>query len=209
MTTVTITAVMISVSTSSPKRTEPRLCRRSTSRLWARCSVVRCSEARRWRSSVISLTNARSHSARLWRIFIALTPLRLRGFGALVHGHEAEEVLGDLARTGRALDLPIHVGFERVPPDRTSDGEAHEAVHGGRLSQPVVDLGVVRAASEDHAHDAVAAADAGLFGEHLAVGALVHALDLPDVRLDARVLDLGDGAAHQLGTQLGVIAVAV
>ena len=47
MTTVTITAVRISVSTSSAKRNEPRLWRRWTSRLSARCSAVRRSEARR------------------------------------------------------------------------------------------------------------------------------------------------------------------
>ena len=55
----------------------------------------------------------------------------------------------------------------------------------------------------------VAAAGAGLGDEHLAVGALVDALDLPDVDLDAGVLDLGDRAAHQLGAQLGVVAVGV
>ena len=48
-----------------------------------------------------------------------------------------------------------------------------------------------------------------LRGEHLAVGALVDTLDLPDVDLDAGVLDLGDGAAHQLGAQLGVVALDV
>ena len=75
--------------------------------------------------------------------------------------------------------------------------------------QPVVDLGVVGAAAEHDADDAVAAAGARLRDEHLAVGALVDALDLPDVDLDAGVLDLGDRAAHQLGAQLGVVAVGV
>ena len=78
---------------------------------------------------------------------------------------------------------------------------------GRGLGQPVVDLGVVGAAAEHHALDVVAAAAAGLGDEHLAVGALFDALDLPDVDVDAGVLDLGDRAAHQLGAQLGVVAV--
>ena len=60
-----------------------------------------------------------------------------------------------------------------------------------------------------HADDAVAAAGAGLGDEHLAVRALVDALDLPDVDLDAEVLDVGDRAAHQLRAKLGVVAVGV
>ena len=73
----------------------------------------------------------------------------------------------------------------------------------------MVDLRVVGAAAEHHADDAVAPARAGLGDEHLAVRALVDALDLPDVDLDAGVLDLGDRAPHQLGAQLGVVAVGV
>ena len=73
----------------------------------------------------------------------------------------------------------------------------------------MVDLRVVRAAAEHHAHDALAPARAGLRDEHLAVRALVDALDLPHVHLDPRVLDLGDRAAHQLGAQLRVVALAL
>src|SRR5664280_3626286 len=212
MTAVTITAVVISVSTSSAKRTEPRLWRFSTSRLSVRCWAVRRSEARRWRSSDISVTKARSHSARLWRIFMALTRGRLGAgwrFGALVDGHEAEVVLGDLARPGGALDLPVHVGLQRVPPNGAPDGEADISVNRRGGVQPGIDLGVVGATAEHHAGDALTAARTCLGDQHLAVGALVHALDLPDVGLDARVLDLGDRAAHQLGAQLGVIALGV
>ena len=46
--------------------------------------------------------------------------------------------------------------------------------------------------AEHDAADAVAPAGAGLLGDHLAVLAAVDALDLPDVGLDARVLELGD-----------------
>ena len=81
---------------------------------------------------------------------------------------------------------------------------------GAAWVQPVVDLLVVGAAAEQHADHALAAlAGAGLLGEHLGVRALVDALDLPDVHLDAGVLDLLDRAPHQLGAQLGVVAVGV
>src|SRR5580658_26845 len=117
----------------------------------ARCSVVRRSESRLTRSSEASLTNARSHSARLWRIFTTGSSRqgRLGGdgrLGALVDGDEAQVALGDLAGAGGSLDLAVDVGLERVPPDRAADREADEAVdrRGGR--QPLVDLGVVGAA---------------------------------------------------------------
>ena len=105
----------------------PRVCA-------SRRSVVRRSESRRRRSSEISLTNARSQSARLWRIFMAggSDPGRDGGLalGALVDRDEAQVVLGDLAGAGGALDLAVDVGLERVPPDRAPDGESDEAVDG-------------------------------------------------------------------------------
>src|SRR4029079_14963322 len=90
-----------------------------------------------------------------------------------------------------------------------ADREADEPLDGGGRLQPLVDLVVVGAAAEDDAHDALAPALARLPAEHLAIRALVDALDLPDVDLDPGVLDLGDRATHQLRTQLGVVAVAV
>ena len=45
--------------------------------------------------------------------------------------------------------------------------------------------------------------------QHLGVRLRVDALDLPDVDLDAEVLDLLDRAPHQLRAQLGVVAVGV
>src|SRR5271154_1112606 len=80
--------------------------------------------------------------------------------GELIDPDEAQVVLGDLARARGPLDLAIHVGLQRVPPDRASDREPDEAVDGSRLCEPVVDLGVVGPAAEDHAGDAVAPARA-------------------------------------------------
>ena len=74
----------------------------------------------------------------------------------------------------------------------------------------MVDLLVGRAAAQQHGGDALAAlAGAGLLDQHLRVLLRVDALDLPDVDLDAEVLDLLDRAPHQLRAQLGVVAVGV
>src|SRR5438445_8379258 len=106
--------------------------------------------------------------------------MRRRGgpLGALVYLHEAQVVLGDRARARGALDLAVDVGLERIPPDRAPNREPDETVDGCRLREPMVDLGVVRAAPQDNAHDAVAAAGARLGDEHFAVRARIDPLDL-------------------------------
>src|SRR4029079_18698416 len=94
--------------------------------------------------------------------------------------------------------------------DRAADREADEALDGRGGAQPLVDLLVARAAAEEDADDALApGALPCLAGEHLRVGALVDALDLPDVDLDAEVLRLLDRAAHELRPQLRVVALLV
>src|SRR3954464_4393854 len=132
------------------------------------------------------------------------------GLGLLVHAYEAQVLVGDLLRGVAALDRSVEESLQRVPPDRAADREADVALHRRAGAQPLVDLVVAGAAAEHHADDVLAPpAAARLPGEHLAVGALVHALDLPDVHLDAELLDLLDRAPHQLRTQLGVVAVRV
>src|SRR5829696_5640582 len=107
-----------------------------------------------------------------------------RALGVLLDLHEAQVVVRDLLRRGLALERSVEVALEGVPPDRAADREADVALDGRAGAQPVVDLVVARAAPEHHAHDVLAAvARARLLGEHLAVGLLVHALDLPDVDL--------------------------
>src|SRR3954454_24113825 len=132
-----------------------------------------------------------------------------RGLSLLVDPHETQVVLADLTGCVLALDGAIEEALQRAAPNAAPDREAHEALHRSGLGQPVVHLLVAGAAAEQHAHHAVAAAYPGLLGQHLRVRALVHALDLPDVHLDAEVLDVLDRAAHQLGSQLGVVAVLV
>src|SRR3954469_19831436 len=113
------------------------------------------------------------------------------GLGLLVHAHAAQVLVGDLLRGVAALDRSVEESLQRVPPDRAADREADVALHRRAGAQPLVDLVVAGAAAEHHAHDLFAAVPGtGLLGEHLAVGLLVDALDLPDVDLDPEVLDL-------------------
>src|SRR5919109_4325752 len=105
-----------------------------------------------------------------------------------VHLYEAEVLLGDLGGRVLALEVPVEEALQRVPPDSAADGEARVTLHGRALTQPVVDLVVVRPTAEDHADHAVAAAAAAGLGDPLAVLLGVDPLDLPDVHLDAGVL---------------------
>src|SRR5215208_2230150 len=136
-----------------------------------------------------------------------------RGYGLLgllVDLHEAQVVVRDLLRRSVALERAVEVALERVPPDRAADREPDVAVHRGARAQPAINLLVARPTPEHHADDLVATlAGTRLLGEHLAVRLLVHALDLPDVDLDAELLAVLDRAPHQLGPQLGVVAVGV
>src|SRR6201999_2497431 len=116
----------------------------------------------------------------------------------------------DLRGGGGAIEVLGEEALERVPPDRAPDREADEALDARRRLKPLLDLRGRGSATQQHASDArTAGAGAGLLGEHLGVGTLVDALDLPDVDLAAEVLGVLDRSAHQLGPELGVIAVGV
>src|SRR3954452_19860258 len=133
-----------------------------------------------------------------------------RGLLLLVHADEAQVVVGDLLRRRLAVQRAVEEALQGVPPDRAADREADEALDRRGRPKPLVDLLVARAAPQQDADDALAPGTlAGLLGEHLGVGALVDALDLPDVDLDAVILDVLDRAPHELGPQLGVVAVVV
>src|SRR3954447_10118078 len=130
-------------------------------------------------------------TGRLPALRAAVPRHRLRGDGCLsllVHADEVQVVVRDLRGRLLALEPFLEESLQRVPPDRASDGEAHEALHRRCLAQPVLDLLRGGASPEQHAYDAVAAAGAALASERLGVRLLVDALDLPDVGLDARVL---------------------
>src|SRR5690349_16067398 len=77
---------------------------------------------------------------------------------------------------------------QRLPEHGAAHGETDEARHGGRGRQPLMHLIVVLAAAEDDAADLVA--PAAPRGRHhlLAILAPVEPFDLPEIRLDARIL---------------------
>src|SRR5205807_7915700 len=120
---------------------------------------------------------------------IGATARRVRGHAAparapsgdllvLVDLDEMQVVVGDLRRRGLAVKLLVQEALERVPPDRTADGEADEALHRRRRPQPLLHLVGGGAASQQDAGDALATlAGASLLGQHRSVGLLIDALD--------------------------------
>src|SRR5439155_4263692 len=127
----------------------------------------------------------------------------------LVNVDEAAVVRRD-GLPGPAAVEPGGVGgvrLDRLREDRAPDREADVAVEPGRRAQPLVHLRVRRTAAEDDARDAIAALAAAELGDLATRLPVVEALDLPDVRLDAAVLQLQDRLQHQLWAQLGVVAI--
>src|SRR4029079_11329731 len=181
-----------------PRKALPRESPASTT--WAG-RYGRAATVRTRRCTVVTEARVRRARARLGHALSAR--------GLLVCLPEPQVVLGDLLGGALALQRVVEERLQRVPPDRAPDREAHVAVHGRARPQPLVDLVGRRAAAEHHATHAAAPAGAGLGHDALALTAVVHALDLPDVDLDVRLLEGGDGADHQPGAELGVEAVAV
>src|SRR5262249_50857673 len=102
----------------------------------------------------------------------------------------------DLRTRGLARRTAVAPADERVPERRPSDRESDEAGDAGGRRQPRLDLRLVLAPPEHDATDAGAAGSPGRRDHGLAVLRTVEALDLPDVRLDARVLQLVDRVDH-------------
>src|SRR5581483_1849512 len=98
-----------------------------------------------------------------------------------------------------------HVRLERIPPDRSPDREADVTGDATTHAKPVIDLLVGRGPSEHHAGHPVATSGASLLGDGLAVLPAVDALDLPDVRLDPGLLQLGNRVPHEPGTHLDIV----
>src|SRR4030095_16906389 len=102
--------------------------------------------------------------------------------------------LGDGRSSRRLWGPPTD---ERLPEVGAADREADEAADAGCRRQPLAHLRLVLAPAEDNAADAVPPAAARRSHDLLAVLATVEPLDLPDVRLDAGILELADRPAHE------------
>src|SRR6185369_16537836 len=93
-----------------------------------------------------------------------------------------------LRRVGTG-ELPVAESDQRIPPHRPADGEAMIARDARAGAEPLVDAGCARAPTEHDARDAVPSAAARLLRDPPAVGGVVEPLDLPDVGLDAGLLE--------------------
>ena len=107
------------------------------------------------------------------------------------------EVRGDPLHRRGPVEAAGDVLAQRIEPDGPADRETDIATHRGRGLQPARDAVEVGAAAQDDAGHVLASVRAGLRDRPFAVGAIVQAFDLPDVRLDAGVLEFGDRADDQ------------
>src|SRR5689334_10761116 len=90
---------------------------------------------------------------------------------------------GDLSTDG--VGSPFD---HRIEPRRPADGKTDEARDARRDRQPAHHGVLVRPAAEDDAADGRAAAATCRVDDLLAILATIESLDLPDIRLDAGVL---------------------
>src|SRR5581483_4920317 len=100
-------------------------------------------------------------------------------------------------------------GYQRVPKTRTADCEADESGHAGRRLQPFMNLVVVLAAPQGDASHFVAAIPPGGGDDPLAILTAIEPLDLPDVRLDARILQFLDCPHHEPRTEFAVVGFLI
>ncbi len=116
-----------------------------------------------------------------------------------------------LKLVGNHLDAGLTRGLvgaeidDRLQERRAADGKADEARHGGGDAEPLDDLLLVLAAAQHNRADAIATVAAYCLDDLHAVFAAVQPFDLPDVRLDAEVLNFADRTDHQAGAHLQIV----
>ena len=96
-------------------------------------------------------------------------------------------------------------GNKGIPESRAADRKADEARHTGRNRKPISHLLIVLAAAENDATDPVAAGGPGRRYNLLAIIAPIEALNLPQIRFNAGVLELVDGLDHQARSRLTIV----
>src|SRR5271157_6497257 len=115
----------------------------------------------------------------------------------------------NLVNGGLARGCFVPPSDERFPEVGAPNGEADEARDSGRDCQPLAHPLVVRAAAQDYASNFVPAAPARGRNYLLAVLPPVETFDLPDVRLNFRVLQLLNGLNHEARPNFQVIGILV
>src|SRR6185503_8482114 len=98
--------------------------------------------------------------------------------------------LGDPGEGLLARRLPGFPVDKRIPEDGAADGKADEARHLAGGAEPLAHLLIVLAAAEHDAADAIASAGPGRCHDRLAILSAIEAFDLPQVGLDAGLLQL-------------------
>jgi hypothetical protein len=122
---------------------------------------------------------------------------------------EAAVAAGDLAGGGFSGDFSSTPGDERVLEDRAANSKTNEAGYAGCHSEPLVNFFLIFAPAKDNAAHAAAPGPPGSSNDLLAILAGIEAFDFPDIRLDARVLELLNGLYHQMRTQLRIVGLLV
>src|SRR5437016_1659274 len=122
--------------------------------------------------------------------------------GILKNIHKFQVTSGNLRDSCIARDLLRPQANERPPETSPAHCKADETRHGGGRSQPLAHLLVVFSPAQDDATDFVASTPTRSRNHLLAVLPAVESLDLPDVRLNLRILKLLDGLGHQPGANL-------
>src|SRR6185503_8776536 len=92
---------------------------------------------------------------------------------------------------------------------RPTHGEPDEAFGPSRRRQPLAHFFVVFSTTKNDAADFVPSVAARRRHDLFAVRTPIESLDLPDIRFDARVLQLLDRLNHQLGTKFQVVNLPV
>ena len=85
---------------------------------------------------------------------------------------------------------------ERIPKNRSADGEADEPFNASRRRQPLAHSLIVFSTSKNDASNFVPPAAMCCGHDLFAVSMTIESLDLPDIGLNARVLQLLDRLNH-------------
>src|ERR1700719_316596 len=116
---------------------------------------------------------------------------------------------GDFRDGGFTRGLFGKKANERFPEDRSTHGEADESIDASCRRQPLAHFLIVFTTSKNDASNFVPPAAMCCGHDLFAVFTTIESLDLPDIWLDARVLQLLDRLNHQLGTKLQIIGFLV
>src|SRR4051794_31631257 len=104
------------------------------------------------------------------------------------------------------LSAPVN---ERIPEGRPAHRETDKSRNAGRSPEPLVYFGVIFSSAQDDAANFVTAFATRGGHDALAILTTVETLDLPHIRLHARILEFPDRADHKFRPKLHVVDLPV